>query len=277
MNARTAPAAQPRRARRLAVAVLAAASLVAAATVAPAGAAPAAPSGAAPSTRLAAVGGNPAVVSSRILGYSVKDRPIRAFELGRRSAATTVVAIGAMHGNETEGSVVLRSLVEGAPLGGVHLWVVPRDNPDGVARNQRHNARGVDLNRNFPTNWAPLTGWYYSGPRPASEPETRILMRFLDRVDPDYVVTMHSPLYGIDVYGAKDRPFARRLSEELGLPRKEFSCTGECNGTLTQWFNRHHAGACVTVEFGESPTWRYLHVRAPRGLVRAIGGHFVAA
>ena len=218
--------------------------------------------------------GNPSVVSWRILGYSVRDGPIRAYELGQRSAPTTVVAIAAMHGNETEGTTVLRTLIEGAPIKGVRLWVIPRHNPDGVVRDQRHNARGVDLNRNFPTNWAPLTGWYYSGPKPASEPETRILMRFLDRIDPDHVVTMHSPLYGIDVYGAKDRPFARRLSEELALPRKEFNCTGECHGTLTQWFNRNHAGACVTVEFGESPTWRYLHVRAPRGLVRAIGGHF---
>lgn len=217
---------------------------------------------------------HPAVISRRVIGNSVNDHPIRAFELGRRTADVTVVALGAMHGNETDGQVVLNDLRDGAPIKGVHLWVVPRDNPDGVLRGTRHNARGVDLNRNFPTNWKPLTGSYYSGPRPSSEPETRSLMRFLNRVDPDYVVTFHSPLYGIDVRGAKDRPFARRLARQLDLPNGEFACGGKCHGTLTQWFNGNHAGACVTVEFGESPSRRYLHVKAPRGLVRAIGGHF---
>lgn len=218
--------------------------------------------------------GRPAVVSARIIGRSVKDNPIRAYELGNPKAAVTVVALGSMHGNETGGQVVLGDLRDGNPVKGVHLWVIPRDNPDGVFRDQRHNANGVDLNRNFPTKWKPLTGWYYSGPKPSSEPETRALKRFLNEVDPDYVVTFHSPLYGVDVYGAKDRPFARRLAKELRLPIKEFDCAGVCHGTLTQWFNKNHAGACVTVEFSSSPTSRYLHVRAPRGLVRAIGGHF---
>ncbi len=218
--------------------------------------------------------GRPAVVSARIIGRSVKDNPIRAYELGDPNAAVTVVALGSMHGNETGGQVVLGDLRDGNPVKGVHLWVIPRDNPDGVFRDQRHNANGVDLNRNFPTNWKPLTGWYYSGPKPSSEPETRALKAFLNEIDPDYVVTFHSPLYGVDVYGAKDRPFARRLAKELQLPIKEFDCAGVCHGTLTQWFNANHAGACVTVEFSSSPTQRYLHVRAPRGLVRAIGGHF---
>ncbi len=229
-------------------------------------------------TRAAAAGGlpasRPAVISSRIIGHSVNGHPMRAYELGDPTAAVTVVALGAMHGNETGGKVVLSDLRDGSPISGVHLWVIPRDNPDGVLRHQRHNARGVDLNRNFPTHWKPLTGYYYSGPKPSSEPETRALMRFLNDVDPNYVVTFHSPLYGVDVYGAKDRPFARRLAKKMRLPIKEFDCSGVCHGTLTQWFNARHAGACVTVEFRASPSSRYLHVRAPKGLVSAIGGSF---
>ncbi|MEJ7707825.1 MAG: M14 family zinc carboxypeptidase [Nocardioidaceae bacterium] len=215
----------------------------------------------------------PAVVSRRVIGQSVKDHPIRAFELGQRKAGLTVVAVGAMHGNETGGKVILNSLRDGRAIKGVHLWVVPRDNPDGVLRDERHNVHGVDLNRNFGVNWRPLTGYYYAGPAAWSEPETRSLRGFLNRVDPDYVVSFHSPLYGIDVYGAKDRPFARRLSKELALPIKEFDCAGVCHGTLTQWFNKRHAGACVTVELASDPADRYLKVRAPRGLLRAIGGY----
>ncbi len=216
----------------------------------------------------------PAVVASRVIGQSVKSHPLRAYQLGNPKAAVTVVAVGAMHGNETGGLVVLGDLRDGPPVKGVNLWVIPRDNPDGVLRSDRHNAHGVDLNRNFATRWKPLTGWYYAGPAPWSEPETRALRGFLKQVDPDYVVTFHSPLHGVDVYGAKDRPFARTLAKHLNLPIKSFNCSGVCHGTLTQWFNAHSAGACVTVEFGSSPSWRYLHRKAPRGLLRAIGGHF---
>lgn len=214
----------------------------------------------------------PAVLSRRIIGYSVRGYPIRAYELGDRRAAHDVVAVGSMHGNEQDGSVLISQLINGAPISGVHLWVIPRDNPDGFLRDVRHNAHGVDLNRNFPTQWRRLTGYYYSGPRPSSEPETRALQRFLNRVDPDHLVTFHSPLHGVDVYGSKDRPFARRLATNLALPIREFACSGVCHGTLTQWFNRNHRGACVTVEFGRDPSRRYLNRGAPRGFLRAIGG-----
>jgi murein peptide amidase A len=216
----------------------------------------------------------PAVVSSRILGDSVKSHPIRAYELGNPKAAVTVVALGAIHGNETGGTTILSDLRDGARVRGVHLWVIPRANPDGVLRGDRHNAHGVDLNRNFATKWAPLTGWYYSGPRPWSEPETRALRRFLNDINPDYVVSFHSPFHSVDVHGSKDRPFARRLAHDLNLAIQSVTCSGLCHGTLGQWFDAHHAGAAVTAELGASPSWRYLHVKAPRGLLRAIGGRF---
>lgn len=259
--------------RRSAVAALTGAAVLALATSA--GASAASSTGAGSSVALqAAQKGRPAVVASRVIGQSVKSRPLRAYQLGEPKAAVTVVALGSMHGTETGGLVVLGDLRDGPPVKGVNLWVIPRDNPDGVLRDDRHNAHGVDLNRNFATRWKPLTGWYYAGPAPWSEPETRALRGFLNKIDPDYVVTFHSPLHGVDVYGAKDRPFARGLAKHLTLPIKSFNCSGACHGTLTQWFNAHHAGACVTVEFGSSPSRRYLHRKAPRGLLRAIGGHF---
>ncbi len=236
---------------------------------------PATPRDAAASTPAAT--DTPTVRSQRTIGYSVRGHAIRAYEMGSRKADKTVVVIGAMHGNETAGSTVISALMAGHPIRGIHLWAVRRDNPDGVLAGHRRNAHGVDLNRNFPTKWKRLYGNYNSGPRPRSEPETRALMRFLNRVNPDSVVTMHSPLHGIDVYDAKDRPLARRLSRQMRLPIKDFDCGGVCHGTLTQWFNANHRGACVTVEFGPNPSSRYLHVGAPRGLVRAVGGRFLTS
>ena len=217
-------------------------------------------------------GGRPAVIEARVIGHSVAGREIIAYHVGVPAARRTVVAIASIHGNEEAPTTSLLEIRDGAPVTGVNLWLIPRANPDGLAAGDRHNARDVDLNRNFPTRWKATTGYYYSGRRPASEPETRALMRLLDRVAPDHVVSFHQPLHGVDTSGDKQRPFARRLATELALPRDSFNCSGRCHGTLTQWFNRHYAGANITVEFGPDPSSRYLTGRAPNGLLRAIGG-----
>jgi hypothetical protein len=128
----------------------------------------------------------------------------------------------------------------------------------------------VDLNRNFPVNWRKQYGRYYSGPAPASEPETRSVMRFLNGVDPDYVVGFHQPLYGVDTYAGKTRAFSVRLAHHLGLPRKTFTCNGTCHGTMTQWFNAKHPGVAVTVEYGTSVSKRQVTLGA-RGLLASIG------
>jgi len=211
------------------------------------------------------------VIGVRRIGTSVDGRPIRALHLGDPSSGVTAVVMGSMHGNETAGMAVVDSLRDGGPVHGVDLWLIPTINPDGVARNTRGNARGVDLNRNFPHEWAPLTGSYYSGTKPLSEPESRALRNFLNRVDPDFVVSFHQPLYGVGRSG-KGKPLQRRLAQGLGLPIKAFNCTGKCHGSMTSWFNANHGGAAITVEFGSGPSRSYLRGRAARGTLQAVLG-----
>ena len=99
-------------------------------------------------------------------------------------------------------------------------------NPDGYAAHRRQNAHRVDLNRNWPHRWTNLTGMYYSGTGPRSEPETRAMLAFLRGLRPKYVVSIHQPLYGVDTTdgGALDRAFRNRLARGLGLPLKPFRC-----------------------------------------------------
>lgn len=214
--------------------------------------------------------GRPAVVKVKKIGKSVRGRPIMAWQLGNPKARRTVVAMAAMHGNELAPRRILWSLRDGRKIRGVNLWVIPRVNPDGARRHRRKNAHGVDLNRNFPVRWKRLYGHYNSGPRPRSERETRVLMRFLRRKNPKRVVSFHQPLHGVDVSTPKAPRFAKRLARFMHLPRKRFTCGNGCHGTMTQWFNKRRSGAAVTVELGKSPSKRYLKRVGPRGLLRAI-------
>lgn len=74
------------------------------------------------------------------------------------------------------------------------VWLLPLINPDGHARRQRHNAAGVDLNRNFPDRLlgedaADWPGHEESAPR---QPETQAVMSWLaDAVRPHAVAVLH--------------------------------------------------------------------------------------
>ncbi|MFC7362665.1 M14 family zinc carboxypeptidase [Nocardioides astragali] len=250
--------------RRLLGVVLAAAVLAAVAAGDPLAPAPAAALPAGPSDR-------PAVVEARTIGHSVKGRPIRAWRLGE-PGKRRIVLVSTMHGNEPHTRGILQSLRDGRAVRGVDLWVIPTYNPDGLARGTRRNARGVDLNRNFPYKWADLDGNYESGRRPGSEPETRAVMRFLDEIDPRRVLSFHQPLNGVDT-DTKDPGFARRLARALRLPQTRLDCGGLCHGTMTMWFNHHFRGAALTVEYGSHPSRRRMVVEAPRQVLGVLGAH----
>lgn len=176
-----------------------------------------------------------------VAGHSVEGRPIRRFEFGSSSGAP-VLFTGLVHGVELVGSVALlefvRSVLSGrALLAETRLVVVPVVNPDAFHANcarigagrrayQRCNARGVDLNRNFPRlrdrmPLNPLGGsrWHraphYVGPHPLSEPETRALRDVVDEVRPRVSVGFHS--FGellLYPWAFTDRPNPRRKSYE---------------------------------------------------------------
>lgn len=229
----------------------------------------AAPVGAAPAAATPAPAR--AATEVRVIGRTVKGRPIKAWRLGDPTASVKAVFLATMHGDEAGPARILENLRDGAAVRGADIWVVPHLNRDGYVRHTRKNARGVDLNRNFPVRWIRQYGKYDSGRRPASEPETRAIMRFLTQVGPKFVVSFHQPLRGVDTSYGKSRPLALRLSRYLDLPRKRFDCNGGCHGTLTQWFNKRLPGAALTVEYGHRMTWRQKNVTGPRGLLKAVG------
>ncbi len=197
-----------------------------------------------------------AVTERLVIGHSVQGRPIVAYHrytpggLGTRP----LLVIGQMHGTEETGKRVIAALRQRALPDSVDVWLIPTVNPDGDVRNRRANAHGVDLNRNFPHNWVRKGAGtnYFSGPRAASEPETRAVRDFIRRVQPWRTVSFHTPLYGVDVSNGKDPALARDLSRWSGYPLRSFTCNSGCKGTLTQFINGRLDGAAVTFEFGRS-------------------------
>lgn len=212
-----------------------------------------------------------------LVGRSVRGREIRAYFRGDPAATKVLLVLGQMHGDERAGRDTAVWIVRNVrPLPGTAVWVIPSMNPDGHVRHTRKNARGVDLNRNWPTSgWTRTTrgSRYHGGPRPASEPETRAMMRFLADVRPDFIASIHQPLRGIG-RSSRGQTWQQRLSQHLGLPRKWFGVgnpTGTVSPTLTGWYNARHPGVAITIEYGASPSFRYRTVLAGRGIPRATG------
>jgi len=215
------------------------------------------------------------VVERRVIGTSVRGRDIVAYRKGNPAARRTVLVLGQMHGDEKAGTLTAAWIRHRLPVDSdVDLWIVPTMNPDGLAAGTRRNAHGVDLNRNFRTD-----GWVhtdpasitYGGPRPASEPETRAMARFLRGVRPEQIVSVHQP-YGSVGRNDKTPRLVRRLGRELHLPLEHISVgtpDQHVAPTLASWYNAGFPGGAVTVEYTRTPTRRFETAVAGHGILAA--------
>jgi len=172
------------------------------------------------------------------IGHSEQGRPIRAMRVGSPRARVKVLAVGAIHGDEQAGRAVLARLRRARPPRGTAIWLVDDANPDGTAANSRHNAGGVDLNRNFPYRWQPQDGVYESGPGPASEAETQVMQRFIERERPRVSVWYHQALDMV-VKSTGDARLERLYSARSGLPRRSLA---RYHGTAVSWQNHTFPG-----------------------------------
>ncbi len=192
---------------------------------------------------LSSAGPAAARATRHLLGYSVDGRAIVAYELGDPASARKVLVVGCVHGNEPAGTTIANRLTQLTPPAGVDLWVVPSFNPDGEAARTRGNADGVDLNRNFPLHWKPLTGLFYSGPHPLSEPESRIMHRFLLSLRPAISIWYHQHLGLVDESGG-DVAVERRYAQLVGLRALRLT---RYPGSIASWENATFPGTTAFV------------------------------
>lgn len=248
-------------------------------------------------------------VKKEVIGTSLVGREIASFTVGNLDKRVIIAA--AFHGSEwLTANIALHFLWDlccciknSEPIGGLHLGsrlkkrgisIVPCVNPDGVEINLsgadsagrysalinslthepyrwQANARGVDLNHNFPANWEVIhrreqdmgitkpSSTRYGGERPASEPETVALMNYINENNFTRAYALHSQ--GREIYYSfgKNTPkpsntMSRVLSIASGYKTAKPPLIAD-GGGFKDWFIEkfHQPGFTFEIGVGENP------------------------
>ena len=190
------------------------------------------------------------------IGRSVEGTALTATRQGPAGAATRVLVVGQIHGDEPAGVEVVRALRRMRPPRAVAVWTVKSLNPDGARRGIRQNARGIDLNRNFPRGWRPSRPGtrYYGGRRPLSQPESRAAARLVRRLRPRLTIWFHQPYAFVLKSKGVDARVVRRYAR---LARMPIGRLPRYPGTAIGWQNHRF------------PRSDALVVELPGGRIRA--------
>jgi len=187
----------------------------------------------------------------QVIGQSQEGRPIRMRRIGH--GPRRVIWVGGIHGTEREGALATERLPdafarEPGALEQVTLTIVEDINPDGSARGTRGNARGVDLNRNYPANNFLAGGKF--GKHPLDQPEAKALHDLVLAERPHLVNVAHS--WGGDHFINFDGPAVQHA--ELFASRSEYRVKPSDRihptpGSLGSWIGRKLQIPILTLEY----------------------------
>lgn len=192
--------------------------------------------------------------------HSVQGVPLYTRDVKAEGAKLRVLVTGAIHGDELSSASLALHWIALAQDGSVqmpqpiHWRFIPVLNPDGLLAKppRRVNARGVDLNRNFPTpNWERDAAAYWEkrtrkdprrwpGNKPLSEPESRFLHDQMQSFKPHLIVAIHAPYGVLDFDGPSVPP------SKLG--RLYLDQVGIFPGSLGNYGGVHKGVPVVTIE-----------------------------
>lgn len=190
---------------------------------------------------------------------SPQGREIAFYELKIGNEFPNIFFLGTFHGDENEGEYAIlqfmKDLENKIPdTCRYNLYFLPCLNPDGKALQTRFNANKVDLNRNYPTaNFKTETQTLnYEKVKcgaPASESETKFMMKLVEQYRPAIIISVHSDLHLID-YDGPARELALMYSEKTGYKLVE-SVGYETPGSFGTWAGIEKQIPLITLE-----TWR---------------------
>jgi protein MpaA len=205
-----------------------------------------------------------APLHAEVVGHSVEHRPLRVVRVGSARAPRKVLVVGCVHGTERAGLQITAQLRRATPPRGTQLLVLDAANPDGCARGTRANARGVDLNRNFPWGWRAQRGVFASGPEPASERETQAIMALITRERPRVTIWFHQHMDLVERTRGADPQVIRRYARTA---RMRIRTLPRLPGTASRW--QEHVLPATTSFVVELPAGR-LAPTAVRRHVAAV-------
>ena len=193
-------------------------------------------------------------------------------EVWRPRASCKLLIHAGIHGEEPGTTFALSCALRQLSEPSQHCAVVLAVNPDGLIWGTRGNARGVDLNRNFPTqDWQsdpvahrstlddPRDVALSPGSHPGSEVETQALIGLIDELKPEAVIALHAPLACID--DANQGDLGRWLAERTGLPFVE-DVGYPTPGSFGTWGSENGVGV-VTYEFPLTTTDALVREHVP--------------
>lgn len=237
----------------------------------------------------------PGKVSLSSLGKSYDKREIWCLRVGSAYAKKKLVIDAAIHGREWKNTQVIMRQTEELlreysehreRFQNVCLYIIPMDNPDGVTISQygyqglrnkklqknvkkighcriwKGNARGVDLNNNFPAGYSKKkqqTPNYagYPGSKAGSEKETKALMKFIRSMKPSAVINLHSTgsvlYWNFNVDGElyqKLNNLAVKIRSFNGYRMMPKSASTNPGGGFADWLVYEQSIPSVTVETG---------------------------
>ncbi len=202
-------------------------------------------------------------------GTSVLGLPL---EVWRPTERCELLLFAAIHGEEPETTYALSRALRQLGEPPRRSAVILAANPDGLVRGTRCNARGVDLNRNFPaSNWRagtvtcrstiedPSDVVLSTGTAAGSEPEVEALLALIGELKPDAVVALHAPLACID--DANASAFGARLAARTGMPLVR-DVGYPTPGSFGSWGGEHGVPV-VTYEFPLAATEVLMREHVP--------------
>jgi hypothetical protein len=122
---------------------------------------------------------------------SAERRPIESLRMG--SGEQRIFVTSSLHGSESETVRTLEATLlalaqSNASMANRSVFAVRTPNPDGLVDQTLTNARGVDLNRNWPSSRFLANPTRLNGDAPASEPETRAMIQMLADFKPTRLI-----------------------------------------------------------------------------------------
>lgn len=205
-----------------------------------------------------------------IVGRSAQGRPIELRQMGDPRWSGELLIFGCIHGDEC-GASGIEPVTGGCPDPSADVYLIPDLDPDGTRAGSRLNARGVDLNRNFASQWRPIGqpgDSQYSGPRPFSEPETRLAARIVERLRPEATIWFHQ-YSGMRPFVRAWGPSAPAGRHFARLARMPFHLLRWPAGTAPNWQNHRYPGSSsFVVELPRGQVEPGMRKRVAEALVR---------